>query len=373
VDERRRVTWRDALVPAALAVLGIVELAMLRTTGWVAAAGLEVAAAGVLVFRRPYPLVAAPLAAVLMIAIAYTGTRMDEPATPIMFYIVAIYSLGRYVARWGGLVALTTTLLLIFADFYFVNSADNDATDAVFVLALAIPPYVFGRVSRKLAEQSEQLKRQQALIRDQAVRDERDRIARELHDVIAHSLSAMVVQTAAAQDLVRTHPDRAAGLLDSVAETGRNALAETGRLLHLIRDDADELGLRPAPGLADVPDLVTTFRESGLAVDADLDLPVAPLPGGVDVSAYRVVQEALTNALKYADGPVRLRVASDPGRLRISCANPVGAARTNGSGLGLQGMSERVAMLGGTLTSGATSEFGFVVDVDIPLAAEGAP
>jgi signal transduction histidine kinase len=84
-----------------------------------------------------------------------------------------------------------------------------------------------------------------------------------------------------------------------------------------------------------------------------------------------VVQEALTNALKYADGPARLRVTSDPGRLRISCANPVGAARANGSRLGLQGMSERVAMLGGTLTCGATPESGFVVDVDIPLAPEG--
>jgi len=301
----------------------------------------------------------------------YTGTRMDEPATPIIFYIVAIYSLGRYAGRRGGPVALVLTLLLVFADLYFVNNEDNDVTDVMFILSLAIPPYIFGRVTRKLAFQSEQLKLQQVLIRDQAVRDERDRIARELHDVIAHSLSAMVVQTAAAQDLVRSHPDRAAELLDSVAETGRTALAETGRLLHLIRDDADELGLRPAPGVADVPELVRSFRDSGLVVETELELPESPLPGGVDVSAYRVVQEALTNAPTYADGPVRLRVRAGPERLRISCANPVGAVRANGAGLGLQGMSERVALLGGTLHSGATPGDGFVVDVDIPLAGEG--
>ncbi len=191
------------------------------------------------------------------------------------------------------------------------------------MLSLAIPPYVFGRISRKLALQSELLARQSEQLRDQAVREERDRIARELHDVIAHSVSAMVVQTAAAQDLVRTHPDRAAAMLQGVADTGRRALEETGRLLHLIRDDADELGLRPAPGLADVPDLVEGFRDSGLEVADELALPAETLPGGVDVSAYRVVQELLTNALKYGAGPARLVVATEPDRLRISCANPV--------------------------------------------------
>ena len=133
----------------------------------------------------------------------------------------------------------------------------------MFVLSLAIPPYFFGRISRRLAEQSELLARQSEQLRDQAVRDERDRIARELHDVVAHSVSAMVVQTAAAQDLVHTDPAKAAQLLASVAETGRRALAETGRLLHLVRDDADELGLSPAPGLADVPALVESFRTAG--------------------------------------------------------------------------------------------------------------
>ena len=129
------------------------------------------------------------------------------------------------------------------------------------------------------------------------MRAERDRIARELHDVIAHSVSAMVVQTAAAQDLVRTDPDRAERVLADVADTGRRALAETGRLLHVIRDDADELGLAPAPGLADLPALVEAFRASGLTVDLDVREPLPALPVGVDVSAYRIVQEALTNAL----------------------------------------------------------------------------
>lgn len=160
--------------------------------------------------------------------------------------------------------------------------------------------------------------------------------------MIAHSVSAMVVQTAAAQDLLRSSPDRAAELLQSVADTGRHALDETGRLLRLIRDDADELGLHPAPGLGDVAALIDTFRGNGLPVEARLDLPHRDLPSGLDVSAYRVVQELLTNALRYSDGPVTLVVSAGPDRLRISCANPVGpGGEVAGSGLGLQGIGLR--------------------------------
>jgi signal transduction histidine kinase len=268
------------------------------------------------------------------------------------------------------LLLLLTVGLVVAA--VVLDAGDSDWTDVVFVLSLTVPPYVFGRITRKLTEQSRQLARQQEQLRAQAVRDERDRIARELHDVIAHSLSAMVVQTAAAQDLVRTQPDRAAELLSSVSDTGRQALAETGRLLHLIRDEDDELGLQPAPGLADLPALVEGFRDGGLELDASLDLPDRPVPGGVDVSAYRVVQEALTNALKYAAGPVRLSVAAQNGALHISCSNRVGGRRTGGSGLGLQGMAARVRVLGGTLRHGAEHDR-FEVDVVIPLSSAVTP
>ncbi len=363
--EEKPLGWRDAAVPAALLLLGAAELATLRTTGWLPSTGLEALAALALVFRRTHPLVAVPVVAAALIVIPMTGTQMDEAAAPIFFYVVGIYSLGRYLSPRGGLVALVVTLALVFADFGF-DPEDNDWTDLVFVLSLAIPPYVFGRISRRLAEQSALLARQSEQLRDQAVRDERDRIARELHDVVAHSVSAMVVQTAAAQDLVRTDPAKAEQLLESVADTGRRALAETGRLLHLVRDDADELGLSPAPGLRDVPALVESFRDGGLDVQARLDLPGAPVPGGVDVSAYRVVQETLTNALKYGVGPVRLSVDAADDPVRISCSNQLGVRQANGSGLGLQGMAERVGLLGGTLRHGERGDR-FEVDVVIPV------
>jgi signal transduction histidine kinase len=333
---------------------------------------LQTGAAVLLVWRRSWPLIVATTAAALLLLIPVIGPQLDELAAPILIDVLICYSLGRWVANLAGLVGIALLLVMVLGVYVFIDARSHDFTDVVFVASLALPPYVFGRITRKLAVQSKQLARQQALIRDEAARAERDRIARELHDVIAHSLSAMVVQTAAAQDLVLRSPDHAAVLLRSVADTGRKALQETGRLLHLIRDDVDELGLRPAPGLADVPELLETFRDSGLEVKAELALPSVPLAGGIDVSVYRVVQELLTNALKYADGPALLCVQSASDRLRISCANSVGSSPlAAGSGLGLQGMAERVAVLGGgTLDRSRSADGQFVVDVDIPLARQ---
>jgi signal transduction histidine kinase len=358
-------------VPAAITAVAVFELLMVRPDGWRYGLVLQTGAGVVLVWRRFWPLIVATTAAALLLLIPAIGPQLDELAAPILTLALICYSLGRWIANLRGLVGIGLLVAMFLGVYVFIDARSHDFTDVVFVSSLAIPPYVFGRITRKLALQSEQLARQQALIRDEAVRAERDRIARELHDVIAHCLSAMVVQTAAAQDLLVRSPDRAAVLLQSVADTGRKALQETGRLLHLIRDDVDELGLRPARGLADVPELLETFRESGLEVNSELALPSVPLAGGVDVSAYRVVQELLTNALKYADGPARLCIQSAPDRLRISCANRVGTSPVaEGSGLGLQGMAERVGLLGGTLDRARSADGRFVVDVDIPLARE---
>ena len=361
-----RVTRTDALVPVALVVLGAVEMFLLHPDAWGYGIAVEALAALPLIWRRTAPLVAGTASAVVVLMLPWVGPALSDAATPILYLVLVCYSLARWLVDLRGLLGLGVLLLVMLVDYVGVDERSHDVTDVVFVLVLCLPPYVFGRISRRLAEQAVQLSRQSEQLRDQAVRDERDRIARELHDVVAHSISAMVVQTAAAQDLLRAQPDQAARLLETVAETGRQALAETGRLLHLVRDEHDELGLRPAPGLAEVPALVERFRGDGLPVEASLSLPVAHVPGGVDVSAYRIVQEALTNALRYGDGPVRLVVETDGDRVRITCSNPVGAAHLNGSGLGLQGMAERVDLLGGALQHGRSGDR-FEVDVVLPV------
>ena len=208
---------------------------------------------------------------------------LDDAATPILVIAVICYSLGRWISDLRGLVGIGVSSLASSATTRSSTPATTTSPTWSSCWRCRCPPYLFGRITRRLAVQSELLARQQELIRDEAVRAERDRIARELHDVIAHSLSAMVVQTAAAQDL-RAHatPTGAERMLATVAATGRSALDETGRLLHVLRDDADELGLRPAPGLRDLAALVEGFRAGGLAVDAAARPAATACPPPVD-------------------------------------------------------------------------------------------
>jgi signal transduction histidine kinase len=365
-----RPTRWDVLLPAGLALLGVVELLALRPSGWGYGVALEVVACALLVWRRSHTLLTATGAGLVLLVMPWVGPQLDEPSVPIMIWAVAVFALGRWLPDLRGLVGLVLVLLAILADYVLVDLRHHNLSDVFFVLALIVPPYVLGRITRRLAEQKVLLEEREELVKREAVRAERDRIARELHDVIAHSLSAMVVQTAAAQDLVRSDPERTAAVLADVAETGRLALVETGRLLHVIRDEDDELGLRPGPGLADLPELVAGFRASGLQVDLDLELDATTpaLPAGVDVSAYRVVQEALTNALRYTgDGTATLRVACSSSALSILVTNPAGGPAPGGSGLGLVGMAERVAVLGGRLTHGVTGDGRYELAATVPV------
>ena len=359
---------RDAALPAAIAALGAVELTAFRGDGWTTGIALEVLSCALLVFRRRVTLVTCTAACLVVLAMPWVGPQLDEAATPILILFLAMYGLARWIPSYLGATGVVVVALALVADYLLVDRRSHDITDLVFASTLLIPPYVFGRVARKLAVQAELLARQQEMIRAEAVKAERTRIARDLHDVIAHSISAMVVQTSAAQDLVRTDPERAEQALAEVAATGRRALSETGQLLRLVRDDADELGLEPAPGLARLPELVESFRGHGLVVDLEVDGPVRPLPVGVDLSAYRIVQEALTNALKYAaDRTASLRLTSSAESVAIHAENRVGHRTVDGSGLGLVGMAERVALVGGSLTHGPTDDGRFVVSATLPI------
>ncbi len=366
-----RPTQWDVLLPAGLALLGAVELLALRPQGWGYGVALEVVACTLLVWRRRHTLLAATGAGLVLLVMPWLGPQLDDPSVPIMIWAVAVFALGRWLPDLRGLVGLLLVLLAVLADYVLVDLRHHDLSDVMFVLALMVPPYVLGRITRRLAEQKVLLEEREELVKREAVRAERDRIARELHDVIAHSVSAMVVQTAAAQDLVHSDPERTAAVLADVAETGRLALVETGRLLHVIRDEDDELGLRPGPGLADLPELVAGFRASGLRLDLDLDLDeraTPALPAGVDVSAYRVVQEALTNALRYTgDGTATLRVACTASGLSILVTNPAGGPGPSGSGLGLVGMAERITVLGGRLTHGPTGDGRYELAATVPV------
>jgi signal transduction histidine kinase len=364
---RARPHLLDVLVPAAIGALGTVELALAAPAGWGYGVVLELLACGVLVGRRRWPLVVAPVAAVVVLSMPWFGPRMEDVATPILVLALACFSLGRWVDDLRGLAGIAVIAAMLLVDYTLVDLRAHDVTDVVFVSTLLLPPYVFGRITRKLAVQAEQLREHQAAERDRALREERDRIARDLHDVLAHSLSAMTVQTAAAQDLVRVDPARAEVLLGDVASAGRRALDETGRLLHVLRDEDGELGLRPAPGLADLPALVEEFRDRGLDVRAELPAEGLALPGGVDVSTYRIAQEVLTNALRYApDRCAEISVRADGSALTIVASNGWDGRTGAGSGLGLLGVAERVKVLGGTVRHGP-QQGRFELQATLPL------
>ena len=364
-----RTISRDAALPATLAVIGVIEMAATRPYRWGYGAALEVVACGLLVFRRRNPLFLATLAAVVLLAIPWVGPQLDAASVPIPIWALAVFSLARWLPDLRGLFGVGVMAAAVFADYAFVDQRHHNWSDVIFVFSLIAPPYVLGRLTHRLAEQKGLLEQNQELVKREAVRAERDRIARELHDVIAHSISAMVLQTAAAQDLIRADPDKAHDLLASVGATGRGALSETGRLLHVIRDDADELGLRPAPGLANLRELVEQFRADGLQVALEVKEPLPVLPAGVDVSAYRIVQEALTNALRYGtDSTAALRVSSTATALSIRASNPSNGSGGLGSGLGLLGIAERVSLLGGSLSHGVGGDGRFELDATLPVA-----
>jgi signal transduction histidine kinase len=211
-----------------------------------------------------------------------------------------------------------------------------------------------------------------------AVALERGRIARELHDVVAHNVSVVVVQAGAAERLVETDPARARQAMRDVATTGRQALAEMRRLLGVLREDEQDDEMTPQPGVAELESLARRVGDAGLPVELSVQGHQRPLPASAALSAYRIVQEALTNTMRHA-GPARARVILRylPDALEIQVSdNGTGSAartdptqRTDGGGHGLIGMRERVMLFGGELSAGPRPEGGYAVVARIPTPA----
>jgi signal transduction histidine kinase len=203
----------------------------------------------------------------------------------------------------------------------------------------------------------------------EAVSSERTRIARELHDVVAHSMSVMIVQAGAARTVVDRDPAAAREAIAHVEETGRAGLAEMRRLIGVLTDADEAASTAPMPGLAELDPLLDTVRAAGLPVEVVRTGTPRDLPAGADLAAYRVIQESLTNALKHA-GPASARVSMDfaPDRLTIEVADDGrGPTQDPGVGHGLIGMRERVGVFGGSLRTGERPGGGFVVRAEIPV------
>ncbi|WP_211269299.1 sensor histidine kinase [Saccharothrix syringae] len=232
-----------------------------------------------------------------------------------------------------------------------------------------------GQARRRLVEQERLTAREQDR---RAVLEERSRIARELHDVLAHHMSVIAIQAEAAPHRVADPPEPLTAGFALIGAHARDALTELRRVLGVLRADDAEAELAPQPTLRDLPGLAATARDTGLDVTTEVTGRPRPLPPGVEVSAYRIVQEALNNAMRHAPGSrVRIEVDYRPGELRLAVRNGPASTGTTvssigrgGSGHGLRGMRERVEVLGGELEVGATGDGGHRVTAVLPLEEE---
>jgi signal transduction histidine kinase len=331
-----------------------------------------------LIARRRAPVPAAVAVLVLMCAQAVIWTQsVPYSFGTFLTVMLATGVLGAHVRTRRGLLAGAA---LVVGAIVLVVTLDESGhwTNLLTTIPAAGFAWLVGYVYRantarttELRERAERLERERETEARAAVAEERARIAREMHDVVAHSLSVMVVQAEAAEAMLDVDPERARRPLSSVQDTGRSALGELRRMLGVLRE-RDETGapLAPQPGLDGLDELVESVRQAGLLVSVRIDGEPRPLPSGVDLSAYRIVQEGLTNALKHA-GPARADVLVRYGdrelELRVSDDGRGHDPSSNGGGHGLVGMRERVALYGGEIEAGPRPGGGYRLRVRLPL------
>lgn len=287
--------------------------------------------------------------------------------------LVALYSVGRYATNDRGThLALGGALAVV-----GLTAPIDEVTPAEIGFGFIVISLVWyiGRRLRFRAERAGQLEQEHAAEARRAIAEERTRIARELHDVVAHRVSLMTVQAGAAKTVAADDLEGAVRAMEAVEEAGRQALSELRHLLDVLRPEAEVDGLGPQPGLADVPRLVDQLQEAGLDVSLTMDGARTDLPAHVDLSAYRIVQEALTNVLKHA-GPaarVDVRLSTDHHGVAIEVLDDGHSDTTlPGSGQGIVGMRERAQLLGGSLEAGRRPTGGFQVVAHLPIGEEPA-
>jgi signal transduction histidine kinase len=325
----------------------------------------DAASALLLVFRRRAPLVMAAGVAVLSVGQARVPDHTTMPALAALLF--AFYSLGAWepslTRSAGALVALTAAAN---ADLIVQGLSSDDFWPMrfLFISAMWGAGCIAQRQRRRVGEMAEEREVRAAV----AVAEERTRLARELHDVVAHSVSVMVVQAGAAEEVLDTYPDKARESLRTIQRSGRQAIAELRRLLGILRDGDAAIVTAPQPTLAQLDELVEETRGTGTPVSVTIEGAPRPLAPGLELSVYRIVQEALTNVVRHA-GPAEAHVVvrwnDDSLELRIT-DNGRGAAKRE-SGHGLVGIKERVALFGGTFEAGNRSDGGFALRAVVPL------
>jgi len=354
---------------------------------WLVVAG----AAWAIPFRRVAPLVALLAGAVGQAIVWTIGYPDTYVSMAVLLYSAAAYGRpSRRPTAWLVAFALTlyTGLGVLTSENVPVYALPLVGLFSVAAIAIGSNTQARQAATEGAEARARELERSRQTDREWALVEERARIARELHDVVAHGLSVIVVQAAAAQRILERDPDGAATALGQIEATGRDALSEMRHVLSAIRTEPED-SWQPARGLADIDDLAAELDHTGLSVtvhrhrldDDGEPRPTEPLPATIDVTAYRIVQESLTNVLKHggAGASAKVEIIRRPGRLDLRITDDGrGALADDGGGHGLRGMQERVDVFGGRLDAGPRLGGGYTVDVSLPIevrsgAAASAP
>lgn len=381
VDERRPHGWRSSAFDVLVALSAVtVEVGrLIGAPGEPSTLGVVLAAVSgaTLVGRRYAPASILALTLVLTSAILAIGDYPSGASPLIALYTTALMREPR-VSLAGLVPAIAVAVVLSFAvpdpgGGGAVGFAIGNAILVVGIWGLGAYMQTRRRYLRELEARADQLEREREQLAQIAVMEERTSIARELHDIVAHSVTVMLLGVRGARDVLRTSPGVAEDTLARVEATAEQSVAELRRILALLREPEDGAKSRPQPSLADLEALVADHRAAGLPVRLTIAGSPRPLPGGIELSIYRIVQEALTNVVKHARANrvtvtlsyraagIEVEVIDDGVSLAPEAAQP---------GHGLVGMRERVALLGGTLEARPRAGRGFSVKAWLPVSAD---
>jgi signal transduction histidine kinase len=368
----RRHDVTDSLIAAAFVVAGLVEVVVApdRSGPLVLNTAVALGYTLPLLWRRRAPLTATVAVVAAIFTMALTLTPVEDLFVPFLAMLACAYACGAHrdgVPAIAGLVLATVALIGIVA-----TMEDRIVGDYVFPPLIGVVAWLAGRAVRTRTRLTEQLHETAARLaeatedeRQVAIVDERRRIAREMHDLVAHSMSVMVVQAGGARRILDRDPARALEAATMIERTGREALAEMRNLLGVLNLPA---ALAPQPTLAELGELVARSRAAGLPTVLDLRGERRPLPAGLDLAAYRIVQEALTNALKHAGhAPTTVTVEFGEHDLALEVRDSGAMAAKAGDGHGLVGMRERVRLYGGEIETGPAEGGGWRVRATLPF------
>ena len=365
----------DAVLAGALLFLSQAEVWLSPTIEQsrpeVAIAALVMTAA--LAFRRRWPMVTS-LVVCGSVAILALVAGLPNAVFLLPVGLLALYSLGAYAGSERSVVGLA--LALVAVPLGAVRTDNPTVTDLTAPVVLFGAAWVGGRTMRARRARDSELQDENArLVREQSAREqlaaaeERRRIARELHDIVAHRVTTIVIQ-AESGAATADDADHARRTFATIAASGRESLDELRRLLGLLREEEGPSSTSPAPGLARLEELVEEVRGAGMAVETDLHGDLNGLPAGIDLAVYRIIQESLTNALRHAGTSATLLLRRTDQGVAVEVRNPIATepgARSRGFGRGLAGMRERARVYDGSVTAGARDGH-WVVQAMLPVA-----